>query len=244
MNIALIGYGKMGHEIERLCVQRKNVAIRQIFTGKNNPRAKGPTKGALKGIDVCIDFSTPKSVLRHIKAAASCSVNIVVGTTGWYGEMARVRKIVEKANIGLLYSPNFSIGMNIFYEVLASASRLMNGYEVYDVAIHETHHRAKADSPSGTALALAEVILKNLRRKKTIVSNQSRNDVRDTWLQVTSSRVGSIAGIHNIIFDSPADSIELIHAAKDRSGFALGALVAAEWLKGKKGVYTMKDVMA
>jgi 4-hydroxy-tetrahydrodipicolinate reductase len=243
MNIALIGYGKMGHEIERLCAGRRNVTIKAIFTEKNNLRAIGLTRGALKGVDVCIDFSTPASVLSHIEAVAECGTNIVVGTTGWYGEIAKVTKLAEKGKIGLLYSPNFSLGMNIFYHVVASAAHLMNNFDMYDAAVQETHHNAKADSPSGTALALGEIIIQQLRRKRELLTETPHGQVKPSELQVTSTRVGSVAGTHRVLFDSASDSIELTHAAKDRSGFAAGALAAAEWLKGKRGIYTMKDVM-
>jgi len=244
MNIALIGYGKMGHEIERVCADRRNISIKQIFTGKNNLRAAGLTRGALKDVDVCLDFSTPSSALSHIEAAAECGTDIVVGTTGWYGELPKVKRLVEERNIGLVYSANFSLGMNIFFQIVGCAAQAFDTHEMYDAAILEIHHRGKADSPSGTALALGEIILQHCRAKQELATDPPKQQLKPSQLQISSTRVGHVAGTHRVLFDSTADSIELIHSAKDRSGFALGALVAAEWLHGKKGMYTMKDVLA
>ncbi len=243
MNIALIGHGKMGREIERICSERKNVSITKIFTEQNNLRGMALTAQALKEVDVCIDFSTPASVVNHVEAVVECGKNIVVGTTGWYSELPKVKKLVQKAKTGLVYSPNFSLGMNIFFQMLASAARYFDRYDMYDVAIHETHHNAKADSPSGTALALGEIILQHIRSKKEMIIETAHKPLKPSDLHITSTRIGNIVGTHRVMFDSPGDTIELTHTAKDRSGFALGALVAAEWLKDRKGVFTMKDVL-
>ena len=244
MNIALIGYGRMGHEIERVCADRRNISIKQIFTEKNNLRAIGLTKGALKDVDVCLDFSTPASVVSHIEAVAECGTDIVVGTTGWHGDLPNVKRLVEERGIGLVHSANFSLGMNIFFQIVGNAARQFDTHEMYDAAIQEIHHRGKADSPSGTALALGEIILQHCRAKQELATDPPKQQLKPSQLQISSARVGNVAGTHRVLFDSTADSIELIHSAKDRSGFALGALVAAEWLHGKKGVYTMKDVLA
>jgi 4-hydroxy-tetrahydrodipicolinate reductase len=243
VNIALIGHGRTGKEIERLALQRK-IFVKKIFTAKNNVNGKGLTAQALKGVDVCVEFTTPSSVMANIKAAAACGKNIVVGTTGWYDQLDEVKNIVKTRKIGLLYAPNFSVGMNIFSQVLTSALRSMDKIDEYDVAIHETHHRDKTDSPSGTALMLGKIVFEHLRAKKKILSESAHQAVQKGQLHVTSTRVGHVAGTHRILFDSTADSIELVHTAKNQSGFALGALIAAEWLQGKKGMFTMKDVMS
>jgi len=243
MNIALIGYGRMGKEIERLCAQNNNVSIVKIFTEENNPRSAGLTEESLRGVDVCLDFSTPESVVGNIKAAASCKKNIVVGTTGWLNELPDVRRMIERHRTGLLYSSNFSLGMNLFYKIVASAAQLIDRYDVYDSAIQESHHRGKADSPSGTAMSIAEILMAKLRGKDEVITTLSNGAVKPNQLQIASTRAGSIAGTHRVIFDSSSDSIELIHAAKDRSGFALGAVTAAEWLNGKSGIFTMNDVI-
>jgi 4-hydroxy-tetrahydrodipicolinate reductase len=243
MNIALIGHGRTGKEIERIAIQRK-IAVKQVFTSKNNKNGKGITGTSLKGIDVCIDFSAPESVLANIRAVAACRKNLVVGTTGWQKSLGEVKKLVTSGNIGFLYAPNFSVGMNVFASVLSSALRSFNKFDEYDVAIHEIHHRDKTDSPSGTALMLSAIVLEEFKKKKTILSEMVHQAVQPGQLHVTSSRLGNVAGTHKILFDSAADSIELIHTAKNQSGFALGAVIAAEWLNGKKGFYTMKDLLA
>jgi 4-hydroxy-tetrahydrodipicolinate reductase len=242
MNIALLGYGKMGREIERVARERK-ITVKKIFDVAENPDGKGLTKQSLKGVDVCIDFSTPDAALTNIKAVADCGVNIVVGTTGWYGKLKQVETLVRSKKIGLLYSPNFSIGMNVFIGLVVEASARFDKIKEYDVAIAETHHKGKVDSPSGTALIIGEAILSQINRKKKLLLETSHDQIPKESLHVTSTRVGSVVGTHEVLFDSEADSIELVHTAKNRSGFALGALVGAEWLKGKKGCFTMRDVI-
>src|ERR1041385_1257436 len=241
MNIALIGHGTMGKEVEELA-QKRNITVKQIFTLENNLRGMALSKQSLKDVDVCIDFSTPTAAVHNIEMVAECGKNIVVGTTGWSDQIEKVKKIVKDRNIGLLYSANFSLGMNIFFQVLSSASHVFDKFDAYDVAIHETHHKRKMDSPSGTAFTLGQIILKNVRRKKGMFHESVHGAIKPEQLHITSTRVGEVVGTHHVVFDSESDSIELIHSAKNRSGFALGALVAAEWLKGKKGFYTMKDV--
>lgn len=242
MKIALIGYGKMGKEIERLAPSR-GIAVGPRFTGTSNVHAKGITKEALAGVDVCIDFSTPAACLDNIEAAARCGANIVVGTTGWYDKLADVRTLVEAKRIGLLYAPNFSLGMNVFGRLVAAAAEYFDHFEMYDAAIHEIHHTAKVDSPSGTALMLGQLVLGGMKRKKELMHEPSRGAAKGSQLRIASTRVGSVVGTHEVLFDSEADSVTLVHTAKNRTGFALGALVAAEWLNGKQGWYTMNDVM-
>jgi 4-hydroxy-tetrahydrodipicolinate reductase len=242
MNIALIGHGKMGKEIETVAKLR-NIGIEQIFTIENNLRGMAITRQSLKNVDVCVDFSTPAAVVHNIEIVAECGKNIVIGTTGWYDKLDDVKKSAKANNIGLLYSPNFSLGMNIFFQIVSSASHLLDKFDAYDVAIQETHHRHKVDSPSGTAMSLAQIVLQNVRRKKEMFHEAVHSGIRNEQLHITSTRMGETVGIHNVMFDSDADSITLTHSAKNRSGYALGALIAAEWLKDKKGVYTMKDVL-
>jgi 4-hydroxy-tetrahydrodipicolinate reductase len=242
MNIALLGYGNMGREVERLALE-KNIIVKKIFTIESNLRAMAINKEALKEVDVCIDFSVPTAVIENIKAVASCGKNIVVGTTGWYDKVKEVEKIVEKNKIGFLYSPNFSLGMNIFFQMLSSTAHIFEKFDCYDPAIRETHHRQKADSPSGTSLTLAQILLGQIRRKRKMFSETAHKQLKPEELHISSARVGNVVGTHQVIFDSEADSIELIHTAKNRTGFAMGALIAAQFLKGKKGIYTMKDVI-
>ena len=242
MKIALLGYGKMGKEVEA-AAKAKGFTVSKVFDIHNNTGSLGITAESLKGIDVCIEFSTPGSVLENIAAAAACGKNIVVGTTGWYDRLDHVKKIVKESKIGFLYSPNFSLGVNVFMQIVTQAAHMMDRYAEYDAAVMESHHRGKVDSPSGTALTLASGILQGMKRKTEITSGTLQGQIKPHQLHVASTRLGSVTGTHAVVFDSEADSIELVHTAKNRSGFAVGAVVAAEWLKGKKGFYTMRDVI-
>lgn len=242
MNIALIGYGKMGREVERIALDR-GWKMTAKFDVDQNAGGSGMSKESLKGVDVCIDFSSPEAVMDNIAAACDCGKNIVVGTTGWHDRLEEVRKMVKKSGIGLLYASNFSLGVNIFMQIVMDAAHLFQNHSAYDVAITETHHAGKADAPSGTALSLSSIVLKEIKRKSEVLGDTSHGKIKPNQLHVTSTRLGTVTGKHAVLFDSEADTIELIHTAKNRTGFALGAIVAAEWLKGKKGLYTMRDVL-
>jgi 4-hydroxy-tetrahydrodipicolinate reductase len=242
MNIALIGYGKMGKEVEHVA-KEKNLKVVSIFTEENNTGGLGITPDSLKGVDVCIDFSAPAAVLDNIEAVVECGKSIVVGTTGWYDRIDAVKKLVKDKKVGFLYASNFSLGVNIFSQIVMDASRLFEKYSEYDVSIQEVHHKGKVDSPSGTALSLGSVVLQSSKRKTELLHETSHGQIKPHQLHITSTRVGSVAGTHTVLYDSECDSIELIHRAKSRRGFAVGAVVAAEWLRGKKGFYTMRDVI-
>lgn len=233
----------MGKEIERIA-RGKHIDIGPVFTSRNNRGALGLTKESLRGADVCIDFSAPSVVLKNIAAVARARKNIVVGTTGWHDSLPAVKRIVSAHKTGLLYSPNFSVGVHLFMRIVAAATEVLDGIRLYDAAIHEVHHRKKADSPSGTALAVGELVLRKMKTKKEIVTGVPPSRLRNDQLLISSSRVGDVAGTHTVLLDSEADSIELTHRAKNRSGFAWGALLAAEWLQGKRGVFTMNDVLS
>ena len=234
MRIALIGYGKMGHEIEAVAREQGETIAGTFDIG--NP----VDAAALHDVDVCIEFSTPDTVMRNIRVAVEAKKDIVVGTTGWYGQLPEIAPLVKDS--GLLYSPNFSIGVNIMFRLAAAASEMMNGATAYDPYIHEWHHRQKVDSPSGTALRLAEILLKKIERKKRIETARMDGKIDTEALHVSSTRVGAVPGTHIVGFESDADSIEIKHVAKTRRGFALGAVRAAQWLKGRKGIFTMDDV--
>ena len=240
MNIALIGYGKMGHEVEIVAHEQK-IAIKHIVASKSS--LKKLSKQMLKDVDVCIDFSSPASTFSIIETVADCGKNIVIGTTGWYDHINDIKQIVKKKKIGLLYSANFSVGIHLFNKLISSAAHAFDKLDDYDVAIHEAHHSEKKDSPSGTALALGRIILEQMDRKKTLFTETSHDIIDPRAIHVTSSRVGTVVGTHQVLFDSDADSIELVHRAKNRRGFAIGALLAASWIKEKKGVYTFNDVL-
>ena|SRR5437867_4794312 len=234
MRIALLGYGKMGHEIEA-AARGQGETIAEIFDIDRLPDAD-----SIRDVDVCIEFSTPQSAIDNIRVALQARKDIVVGTTGWYDRLPEIRGDVTES--GLIYSSNFSLGVNIYFRIVAAAAALMENASDYDPFIHELHHRQKADSPSGTALRLAEILMNRIGRKSVLATGRADGRISPNALHVTSTRVGAVAGIHTVGFDSEADLIELTHAAKNRRGFALGALRAARWIRGKKGVYTMDDV--
>lgn len=234
LSIALVGYGNMGQEIDALAKRDGITVVERYDITK-------PLVKTLPPFDVAIDFTMPSVVLGNIKLLAEAGKNIVVGTTGWNEHLSEVKKIVEKNNVGLVYASNFSIGVNLFMDVVAEAAKRFSRHEAYDVAIHETHHNKKKDRPSGTALSLAELVLKNFPRKKKIVTPEG--EMKPDELEVSSSRIGTVAGTHTVTFESAMDSIALTHTAKTRTSFAAGALLAAKWVKGKKGLYTFADVL-
>jgi 4-hydroxy-tetrahydrodipicolinate reductase len=234
MKIALIGYGKMGKEIEAAALAAGDTIVKKF-------RSDRPADAAsLADSDVCIEFSTPATVMANIQVALQAQKDIVVGTTGWYDRLPELKNSTFQS--GLLYSANFSIGVNMYFRIVAAAAELMRNTADYDPYIHELHHRQKADSPSGTALRLAEILVQRIDRKTEIATHRMDGKIPPGALHVTSTRVGFCPGTHTVGFDSEADLIELTHTARTRRGFALGALRAARWLKGRKGVYTMDDV--
>jgi 4-hydroxy-tetrahydrodipicolinate reductase len=234
MRIALFGYGKMGHEIETAARERGET-VAEVFD-----EYRPVELDALDGVDICIDFSTPDAVVGNIRLAIEAKRDIVVGTTGWNDHLPEFRSALKDS--GLLYSSNFSLGMNYFFRMVRRAAELMNNGSEYDPFVHEIHHRQKLDSPSGTAFTLAHILIDEIERKKEILTRPPDGKIKPEMLHVSSTRVGTVAGTHTVGFDSEADCIELTHVAKTRRGFALGALAAARWLRGRKGIYTMDDV--
>jgi 4-hydroxy-tetrahydrodipicolinate reductase len=234
VKIALIGYGKMGREIERLAVERGDT-IASVFDIDTLPTSEG-----LAPAEVCIDFSVPDAVIHNMKAASDAGVDMVVGTTGWYEHLPEVRKWFDSS--ALIYAQNFSLGVNLFYRILRHAAGLIGPSGLYDAYVAEEHHRQKLDSPSGTALRIGEILIESLEGKSRIVTDPGRGPLAAESLQISSVRAGSISGVHRVGFDSEADAIELRHVARNRTGFALGALAAADWVRGRRGVFTMDDV--
>jgi 4-hydroxy-tetrahydrodipicolinate reductase len=234
MKIALIGFGKMGREIDSIA-REQGETIARIFDSRNPVKPE-----ALADVEMCVDFSTPETVVENIRAAVRAKRDIVVGTTGWDKHLPEFRDSVKES--GLLYSSNFSLGMNYFFRMVRHAAELMNRAAEYDPYVHEIHHRQKIDSPSGTALRLAGILIDGMDRKTEILARPPEGKIQPAMLHVSSSRAGAVAGTHTVAFDSEADSIELKHSAKTRRGFALGALAAARWLRGRKGIFTMDDV--
>jgi 4-hydroxy-tetrahydrodipicolinate reductase len=240
MNIALIGYGNMGKEIEKLVSEGKQHSIVSITKTKK----EGLDTSALQNADVAIDFTTPDVVLQNIKEVLSMRVPMVIGTTGWYDHLPAVEKLVQETKTGLVYGQNFSIGANIFFDIVAYTSRLMSRFEGYDVFGIETHHTGKKDSPSGTAKKLADIVLNNYPSKKTLQKATLDRPIRKDELHFVSVRGGRNFGRHEIAYDSNADEIRLIHQAWGRRGFAEGALTAAAFIINKKGLYNFDTVFA
>jgi 4-hydroxy-tetrahydrodipicolinate reductase len=237
MRIALIGYGKMGKEIERLALERGwSVDLRVDI---DTPPI---TSAQRNNIDVVIHFAQAGSIIDDLTPWMEAHKPIIVGTTGWHEQMAKVEALVQKNNIGLIYASNFSLGVNIFFNLIRTAAQTMDQFTDYDAFIQEIHHKNKLDSPSGTALTMGQIVLNHLRRKKELLNETSHGKIRPEQLHISSTRSGSVVGTHVLAFDSTADTIELKHTAKNRSGLALGALLAAEWIIGKKGLFTMDDL--
>lgn len=243
MNIAIIGYGKMGHEIEK-AAKAKGINIKSIIDPNSSDAAcKEINEESMHDVDVCIDFTTPAAVVDNIKKISKFKKNIVVGTTGWYDSVNEAKDVVKKGDIGLICSPNFSIGVNIFFKIVENAAEIVNKIGDYDVFGYELHHNKKIDSPSGTAKTLGEILIKNIKRKNSLLFDKIDRKIEPNELHFASVRAGFIPGTHVVGFDSSADTIELKHAARSREGFALGAVMAAQWINGKKGFYTIDDMM-
>ncbi len=244
MRIAIVGYGKMGHEIEQQA-RRSGIEVASIIDPADpNATHKAIDDSSLTGADVAVDFSVPDATLNNIEAVASRGKSIVVGTTGWYAKEKEARDIMARSNAGLIYSPNFSIGVNLFFKMVENAAQLFDKFDMYDPFVWEGHHRQKADAPSGTAKALGDILIHNIKRKKRVSFGKLEGKIAEDELQISSTRAGCIPGTHTVGFDSEADTIELTHTARSRAGFASGALLAAKWIQGKKGFYTINDMLA
>lgn len=240
MKIVLIGYGKMGRLIEEIALQKEHTIIARIHP---SGALSSIDENLIRHADMCIDFSTPESALPNIRTIAALKKNIVMGTTGWYEHLDEVKQIVQENQIGFLFSPNFSIGVHLFKNIVESAAQLINEFEDYDVAGYEIHHNQKADSPSGTAKSIVHTLLEKIKRKTAPVYDIMDRPMAPHELHFSSIRCGSIPGTHTVLFDSPADTITITHQARNREGFARGAVAAAEWLEDKKGFFTLDDMI-
>ncbi|HLD18676.1 MAG TPA: 4-hydroxy-tetrahydrodipicolinate reductase [Candidatus Nanoarchaeia archaeon] len=243
MKAAIVGYGNMGKEIEKVLKSRKHEIVAIIDPSESNTTHKTITAEALRDAEVVFEFTHPSQAVKNIEAIAALGKNVVVGTTGWHDQIKNVENAVLKNNIALIYGTNFSLGVNMFYRIVETAADLVNKTEEYDVYGMEMHHVGKADSPSGTAKSIAEILLNNIRRKKRVVYDKLDKKIAPDEIHFTSVRAGSLPGTHIVGFDSKQDKIELRHDAKGREGFALGAVLAGEWLAGKRGLFTVSDFM-
>jgi len=236
MKIALIGYGKMGKAIESIALSKGHEIVLKIDIQNNQDF----TEAALQKADVAIEFTGPHSAFENVKKCIAWGVPVVSGSTGWLDQWAEIKDLCAEKNGTLIYSSNYSIGVNLFFELNKQLAQLMESYNSYDVSMTEVHHTEKKDAPSGTAISLAEQILTNLGRKNKWVNAASGNS---NELIIQSERIDPAPGTHIVKYSSEVDDIEIIHTAHTRIGFASGAVLAAEFAFEKKGIFTMKDVL-
>jgi 4-hydroxy-tetrahydrodipicolinate reductase len=238
MKIALIGYGKMGKILEQTALKRGHEVVLRLDV--NNPE----DFARLNEADVAIEFTRPESATDNIVRCFEQNVPVVCGTTGWLDQFEKITQECLQSNGSFFYASNYSIGVNIFFEINRRLASMMNNYDMYDVKMEEIHHTQKLDAPSGTAITLAQGIIENIDRKtKWLCQSENTEGVENEAINIVAKRIDPAPGTHIITYESPIDSIEITHTAHSREGFATGAVVAAEWLVGKKGVFSMKDML-
>jgi 4-hydroxy-tetrahydrodipicolinate reductase len=230
MKIALLGYGKMGKTIEKIAVDKGHKIVAKISASKDLPE--------LKKAEVAIDFSIPEAAVQNISACFNAGIPVVSGTTGWLEEYEKVLNLCQSRNGSFLYASNFSIGVNIFFELNKKLAEMMATHTNYKIAIEEIHHTQKLDAPSGTAISLAKDIIDKTTYKNWKLDAASANEI-----PINALRIDDVKGTHTVSYTSEIDTLSIKHEAHSREGFAMGALLAAEWLKDKKGIYSMKDVL-
>jgi 4-hydroxy-tetrahydrodipicolinate reductase len=236
MKIALIGYGKMGKEIEKIAVQRGHRIVLKV----DEVNASAYTDAELQAADAAIEFSTPDTALNNILRCFRCHIPVVVGTTGWLDHLEDVKSRCLQTGNTFFYASNYSIGVNLFFQLNKYLAGLMNNYPDYNPSMEEIHHIHKKDSPSGTGLTLARDLMSFVSRKASWMEGESKDPA---VLSIHSRREGEVPGTHSIHYSSPIDEITITHTAHNRQGFALGAVMASEWIQGKKGVWGMDDMM-
>ncbi|MES2811708.1 MAG: 4-hydroxy-tetrahydrodipicolinate reductase [Bacteroidota bacterium] len=231
MNIALLGYGKMGKVIERIALERGHEIVLR--------KSSSASFEGLQNADVAIDFSVPDSAVCNISECFNTNIPVVSGTTGWLEHYDEMTALCNEKKGGFIYGSNFSLGVNIFFELNTYLAKIMANMNQYKVSMEEIHHTQKLDAPSGTAISLANGIIENSDYKEWTLDTPSDNQIH-----IEAKRISTIPGTHSVFYDSQVDQIEIKHTAHSREGFALGAVIAAEWLAGKKGIFTMKDVLS
>ncbi len=236
MKIALVGYGKMGRAIEEIALQRGHEIVLKIDVDN----AADLNSDNIAKADVAIEFTSPHSAFDNIMKLLEYKIPVVCGSTGWLDKFEAVEEYCLQQQGAFLYSSNYSVGVNIFFEVNKRLAALMNNQPAYEVSMTEIHHTEKKDAPSGTAVTLADQVMQQIPRIKKWVNNASNNPEE---LEIISERVDPAPGTHSVLYSSPIDDIEIIHTAHNRTGFATGAILAAEFIIGKKGIYSMKDVL-
>ena len=233
MKIALFGYGKMGKEIEQIALQRGHEIVLKI---------KGTEEYDISQAEIAIDFSVPNAALSNIVSCFRNNVPVISGTTGWLDDFDKAIDVCKENNGSFIYASNFSIGVNIFFELNKQLAKMMNSQKEYSINLEEIHHTKKLDTPSGTAITLAEGII-NHTSKRDWQLKERQTQINAETILIEAKRVPDVPGTHIISYESQIDSIEIKHTAHNRKGFALGAIIAAEWLNNKIGIYTMKDVL-
>ncbi|WP_024768666.1 4-hydroxy-tetrahydrodipicolinate reductase [Aquimarina macrocephali] len=230
MKIALLGYGKMGKTIEKIAIERGHTIVLKVD--------KGDTTYDLSEADVAIDFSIPDAAVNNITNCFNANVPVISGTTGWLDHYDDILELCNEKKGGFIYASNYSLGVNLFFELNKKLAKMMNPLEGYAISMEEIHHTEKLDAPSGTAITLAEGVIQNTDKKAWQLDKGDENTI-----PIVAKRIDKVPGTHTITYSSLVDDIEIKHTAHNRNGFALGAVVAAEWLKDKTGVYSMKDVL-
>lgn len=230
MKIALLGYGKMGQVIERIALERGHEIV--LKKDENN------TFDGLSNADVAIDFSIPKAAVENISTCFHNNVPVISGTTGWLEHYDEMIALCTEKKGAFISSSNFSLGVNLFFELNETLAKIMAKFDSYKVSMEEIHHTQKLDAPSGTAISLAQGVIQNSNYKEWTIE-----EAKDNQIHIEALRTGTVPGTHTVTYNSPIDSIEIKHTAHNREGFALGAVIAAEWIVGKQGVFTMKDVL-
>lgn len=230
MKIALLGYGKMGKTIERIALERGHDIVLR--------KSGSDSFDGLENADVAIDFSVPDAAVKNISACLNAGIPIVSGTTGWLENYSTVTDLCEIKKGAFIYGSNFSLGVNLFFELNEYLSKMMSKFDQYKISLEEIHHTQKLDAPSGTAISLAKGIIENTDYSSWALSNAKPDE-----LLIDAKRIENVPGTHTVTYDSVVDAIEIKHTAHNREGFALGAVIAAEWLFGKTGIFTMKDVL-
>jgi len=248
MKIAIVGFGRMGKKIREIAEEQGHEIVSIIDPWASSPLVTGVainSETLSDTLDVVIDFSSPAHVVENMSYYIQHGIPAVIGTTGWYEKLPYITQLVEENPLSsLIYSGNFSVGVALYREVVAYASRLFGNLGTYDISLNESHHKEKKDSPSGTALLLGQTILDNFKGKDTLVTERLDRKRADNELHVSSTRCGWDPRTHHVVIASQADTIELIHRARSREGFARGAVVAAQWIHQKKGLYNLDDLIA
>lgn len=230
MKIALLGYGKMGKVIEKIALQRGHEIVMR--------KSSSASFNGLENADIAIDFSVPSAAVTNISTCLNQRIPIVSGTTGWLDEYETMVSLCQKENGAFIYGSNFSLGVNLFFELNDYLAKIMSKFNQYEVTMEEIHHTQKLDAPSGTAISLAKGIINNSNYQNWVLENPKTDEIL-----IDAKRIENVPGTHSVFYNSEVDAIEIKHIAHNREGFALGSVIAAEWLLGKKGVFTMKDVL-